>query len=211
MSERWQHGDLIVRREMLGLMPSEVVSSPLEHRCWFELPVFVVDDSDEQLVSYTAPGAEYRFPSEPWPTPDGLHPWHGRAGWEGPGCLMVQHPDEHYAVWHLWNEDNDDRTFACWYLNLQTAFVRTEVGYDTQDLELDFIVMPNGSYVVKDLEFLDDRVAEGRFTAELVTWVRAFGDQIVQRLETEGPWWDTSWADWVPPDHWVSPRIDPQR
>ena len=72
-------------------------------------------------------------------------------------------------MWHFW--DGPDRDFRCWYLNLQAPFRRTAIGYDTQDLELDIVVAPDGSFVLKDLEFMDQRVAEGRFTPELVAEV----------------------------------------
>ncbi|MGB7879986.1 MAG: DUF402 domain-containing protein [Ilumatobacteraceae bacterium] len=98
--------------------------------------------------------------------------------------------------------DAGDREFVCWYLNLQTAFVRTADGYRTQDLELDLVVFPDGSHVVKDAEVLDDRVAEGRYSPELVAWIRSHGDGLIRRLETDGPWWDRSWVDWEPDPGW---------
>lgn len=132
VTAHWSRDDLIVRREMLGLQPGEVVTATDAAGVWLEMPVFVVDDGPEQLVTFTAPDAPFRFPEGSWPTPDGRHPWHGRAGWQGNGCLMVQQPTDHYAVWHFW--DGPDREFVCWYLDLQTAFVRTPAGYQTQDL-----------------------------------------------------------------------------
>ena len=201
----WSRGDVIVRREMLGLQPADVSMPAAVSGAWIGLPVHVVDDTDEQLVTYIAPGATFGFPDGPWPTPDGRHPWAGRAGWAGHGCLMIQTPGEHHAIWHFW--DGTDRDFVCWYLNLQTAFVRTAVGYDTQDLELDIIVLPDGSHVVKDADVLDDRIAEGRYSAELVDWIRSYGDELVQRLESEGPWWDRSWATWTPPPEWADPQL----
>ena len=57
--------------------------------------------------------------------------------------------------------DGDDRKFARWFLNLQTAAVRTPIGYDTQDLELDIVVFPGGSHMLKDTEMVPDRVSEG--------------------------------------------------
>jgi protein associated with RNAse G/E len=95
----------------------------------------------------------------------------------------------------------------CWYLNLQTAFVRTAHGYGTQDLELDLIVLADGSHIVKDEEVLDDRVSEGRYTPELVTWIRQYGTVLIQRLEDEGPWWDRSWAEWEPDPAWQTPAF----
>jgi len=205
MGARWSRGDVIVRREELGLQPDEVADRTSATGVWLEAPVFVVADSAAQLVSYMAPGAPFRFPDGRWPTPDGRHPWSDRAGWSGHGCLMVQRPDDHVAVWHFW--DGPDRDFVCWYLNLQTAFVRTPDGYSTQDLELDIIVFPDGTHVVKDDEVLDDRVAEGRYSSELVAWVRSYGQQLTDRLDASGPWWDRSWAEWTAPTHWIDPEL----
>ncbi len=205
MASRWSAGDIVVRREELGLQPAEVVERTGATGVWLEMPVHIVDDTPEQLVSYAAPGARFEFPDGPWPTPNGAHPWTGRDGWSGRGCLMVQRPAEHVAVWHFW--DGPDRDFVCWYLNLQTAFVRTPTGYNTQDLELDIVVFPDGSHIVKDDEVLDDRVAEGRYSAELVAWIRSYGNAIIDRLEAEGPWWDRAWAQWTPPSEWGDPVI----
>ena len=86
---------------------------------------------------------------------------------------MMQRPQDHYAVWHFWN--GPDRTFT---------------------------VRPNQPIEVKDAEYLDDRVAEGRFSPQLVTWIRRYGDQLIQRFADEGIWWDQHWADWQPDPGW---------
>lgn len=205
MSTNWSPGDLVVRREVLGLQPDEVPTPSPVAGVWEALPVHIVEDSAEQLVSYVATGAEIGFVDGSWPTPDGLHPWHDRSAWEGHGCLMVQQPSDHFAVWHFWN--GPDRDFMCWYLNLQTAFVRTDRGYDTQDLELDIVVFPDGSHLVKDAEVLDDRVDEGRFSGELVEWIRSYGDELLTRLDADGPWWDRRWAEWSPDPTWIDSRL----
>lgn len=204
---RWNPGELIVRREVLGLGPTPPPDPrPDWHgRPWEALPVFVVEDSPDRLVSYIAEGAEIGFVDGDWPTPSGLHPWHGRERWSGHGCLMVQRIGDPYAVWHFWT--GPERAFTCWYLNLQADVARTSIGYDTQDFELDFVVFPDGSWLVKDLEVLDDRVAEGRFTAELVDWIRGLGDEISADLDAGHHWWDMSWRDWEPPTSWVNPQL----
>lgn len=204
---RWEPGQLIVRREVLGLAPTPAPEPlPAWHgRPWEALPVFVVEDSPDQLVTYIAQGAEIGFVDGDWPTPNGLHPWHGRDQWTGHGVLMVQRLGDPYAVWHFWG--GPEREFTAWYLNLQADFVRTAIGYDTQDFELDFVVFPDGTWVVKDLEVLDDRVTEGRFTPSLVDWIRELGEQMRHELEAGRRWWDPSWRDWVPPSAWVNPRL----
>lgn len=209
VSERWGAGDLIVRREVLGLGPVTATGPkpPWHGRPWEGLPVYVVDDSDEQLVTYIPEGAEMGFVEGHWPTPDRKHPWHYKTRWEGHGCLMLQRPGDPFAIWHFWT--GPDRTFECWYINLQAAFVRTEIGYDTQDFELDFVVSPDGSFVVKDLDVLDDRVTEGRFTTDLVAWIRDLGSQMSADLTARRHWWDPSWAHWAPPRDWRDPRLPP--
>ncbi len=200
----WSFGEIVTRRENLGLLP---IPRPIPHphwhgRPWLELPVHVVEDSPDQLVSYIASGASFGFPDIEggWPSLDGIHPWQVTSSWQGNGCLMVQRPGDHHAVWHFW--DGPERRFSNWYINLQTAFVRTEHGYDTQDLELDFIVYPDGRWEIKDVEVLPDRVAEGRFWPGLVDWIEEQAPWYIERLGAGDLWWDPAWADWEPPDGW---------
>lgn len=204
--KRWEHGDVIVRREHLGLQPAQVIAAQPSQGIRFGLPVFVVEDTAERLVTYIAPGAEFGFPVGRWPTDDRLHPWHGRTAWQGEGCLMVQRPGDHHAIWHFWRES---RELIAWYVNLQTDFVRTEHGYDTQDLELDVVVSPDGSFELKDDDVMDQRVDDGRFTPELVAWVRGYGADFIARLEHEGVFWEQEWAGWTPPAEWRNPRLPP--
>lgn len=199
MTERWDHGELVVRREVLGLAPVRDVAG-LEPswygRPWMAVPVHVVEDTADALVTYIAPGAEFGFFPGEWPTPDKLHPWANRSAWSGHGCLMVHRPGDHHAVWHLWSAP--DRKFECWYINIQTNFVRTSYGYDTQDLELDIVVYPNNEWILKDDDVLVDRVKEGRFSPVLVEWIEALGRELTAELEAGRRWWDEGWSRWTP-------------
>jgi hypothetical protein len=206
----WTRGDILLRREILGLNPDGLATPPgvsWARRPWAALPVFLVEDTPAALVTYLASGAEFGFYPGEWPIAGGVHPWTRQESWRGHGVLMVQEPGKHYAVWHFW--EGEKRSFACWYLNLQTAFVRTEVGFDTQDLELDVIVFPDGSWVVKDRDILDIRLEEGRFTPELHERILEIGDELTTRLAAEGPWWDRSWAEWEPDPSWQQPKLPP--
>lgn len=207
MVDRWEPGELIVRREVLGLAPG---SHPKPRPAWYgqpweAVPVYVVEDTSEHLVTYLPEAAEIGFVDGDWPTPDGKHPWYGKDCWEGHGCLMVQRPGDHHAVWHFWT--GEDRDFSCWYINLQADFRRTHLGYDTQDFELDLVVFPDGNWIVKDLEVLDDRVTEGRFTVELVEWIRRLGADLERQLAAGDQWWDHHWATWTPPPTWTGPAL----
>ena len=189
---------MLIRREVLGYDPIGAAdpSQGWFGQSWEEIPVRVVEDAHDALTVYIEPGAPFTFPEGDWPAPDGLHPWHGRTGWTGHGCLMVQRPGEHHAVWHFWK--GPDREFAGWYINLQTAFRRNGSILDTQDLEVDLVVAPDGSWEMKDWDALDDRVAEGRFTPALADWIRALATDLGERLDRGDHWWDHSLASWRP-------------
>ena len=187
----WSTGDWVVRREVLSNGP------------WMGGLVRIVEDSPENLISYIPEGSPFGFPDGDWPTPSGRHPWSDRNSWQGLGCLMIHRPEDAYAVWHFWR--GPERDFVCWYINLQEPFRRTAIGYDTQDLELDFVVYPSGRWEIKDDELLDLRVREGRYSAEQVAEIRAEGARIADRLEAGERWWPLEWRDWEPDPAWVVP------
>ena len=210
MATRWQPGDVIVRREVLGSdpLPKPDPTPAWYGRAWLGVPVYVVDDTDEHLVTYIAPGAPFGFVDGDWPTPDARHPWHGREKWDGHGCLMVHRPGDHHAVWHFW--DGPERKFVCWYINLQAAFRRTAIGYDTQDYELDLVVSPDGSWVFKDRELLTQRVAEGRFSPGLEDWIVHLGEELAAEIDADRRWWDQTLVDWMPDPAWNGPSLPPR-
>jgi Protein of unknown function (DUF402) len=81
------------------------------------------------------------------------------------------------SIWVFWSGDN--RHLDAWYINLQEPFRRTPEGIETQDLELDFVVSPDGSWQKKDDEMLDTWVKKGRWSADEVARIRA--DRIAGR------------------------------
>jgi hypothetical protein len=185
----WSHGQLVTRREVLN-----------DGRSWMHVPVRVVHDDDGLLATYVASGAPFTFPLGDWPTGNGLHPWHGKEAWEGHGVLMLQRPGESYAIWTFWF--GAERAFRGWYVNFQEPFRRTPIGYDTQDLELDIWVPLDGPWEWKDLELLELRVREGRFTEEQADAIRSEGDRVAALLDAGARWWDDGWASWKPDEGW---------
>lgn len=193
----WEPGEPIVRREVLN-----------DGRPWLGAMVYVVEDSDDQLVTYLPGGTEFGFLDGQFPTRSGQHPWnHGSRSWEGHGTLMVQRPGEDHAVWHFWDDPN--RSFQCWYVNLQEAFRRTAIGYDTQDLELDIVVALDGSWAFKDQELLAEHVERGRYRAEQVDEVLTLGHELSAKLEAGKHWWDDAWSRWRPETSWSPIPLPP--
>ena len=176
----WSEGELIVRREVRN-----------DGWAWVTSPVRVVEDTPGLLATYLAEGTPFTFP----PGPD-VHPWSDRDCWQGHGVLMLQRPGESHAVWVFW--DGPEREHAMWYLNIQEPFRRAAHGYDTQDLELDVVLHPDGRVELKDDELLDVRVREGRFTEDQARAARAEAERIQRELRAGRRWWDAAWARWRP-------------
>lgn len=195
MSLRWQYGETIVWREVLN-----------DGRPWMASVVYVVEDTPEHLITYLPTGAPFGFLDGEFPSDSGRHPWEKSGEWNGHGCLQIAFPDEAYAIWHFWSEP--ERTFANWYLNLQEPFRRTAIGIDTQDLELDIVVYPDGAWEFKDDELLDLRQAQGRYTTEQVAGIKAVGLDLEQRLHN-GRWWDDRWTKWEPELDWGPVPLPP--
>jgi hypothetical protein len=190
----WSPGDVVVFRQVVN-----------DGRAWLSVPVIAVRDSEELLVTYTPTGAPFDIPPGPWPTADGRHPWQGRTGWQGHGMLALHRPGEWHAVCAFWH--GPAREFSGWYVNIQEPFRRTELGFDTQDLELDIWIPRDGSWEWKDEELLDQRVQEGRNTADQMAVARAEGARVVGELDAGRRWWDETWADWSPDPSWPVPAF----
>lgn len=189
----WQAGEAVVRREIVGGLP------------WLGWMVNVVVDSPELLATYSPHGSAFHFPSGDWPTSDGRHPWHGNEGWRGNGTLMLQRPGDRYAVWLFWS--GPDREFRGWYVNLESPFARTEIGFDTRDLELDLVIAPDRSWTMKDVDLLWQRHEEGRFSIAEVRNILDLGASVGRMIDSGNWWWEDSWVDWRPDPLWKVPEI----
>jgi hypothetical protein len=118
---------------------------------------------------------------------------------------MLQRPGEAHAIWHFW--DGPERRFAGWYANFQRPFVRTPVGYDTFDLELDIWIPERGQWRWKDLELLDERVRDGRFTQDEADQIRSEGEHFAAELDAGRRWWDDRWRTFAPDPDWNVPDL----
>lgn len=185
---RWLVGETVVRREFLHGHP------------WIGFSTYVVQDDDELLAVYLAPGSTLAYPD--WPFEQWVHPWFtaGHRAWQGHGKLMLHRPRDAYSVDLFWC--GPERQFAGWYINLQEPFRRHGKCFDTLDHELDYWVPAAGGWSVKDDQLFEQRVLEGRYPQEQGAAIRATGRQVVEMLTTGTHWWDASWADWAPPPDW---------
>ncbi len=140
----------------------------------------VVADDDDLLVLYMPEGGPLSTTRDFFGAP---HPWSGKDQWRGHGVLQLQRPGEMHAVWVFWQGPR--RELGAWYVNIQEPFRRTALGFDTQDLELDIVIAPDGTWRWKDDELLDAWVDRGRWTAQEVAEIRAEGARVVGELEED--------------------------
>ena len=78
--------------------------------------------------------------------------------------------------------------------------MRTAQGIDTDDLELDLVVLPDGDRRWKDVEHLAARLDQRRFGVdELVAVLRAAAD-VTDLLDRDDRWW-SPWDGWSPDQH----------
>ena len=91
MRQRWKVGDAVVRREVKGLSPLDDGdrSAPWFGRAWIEVPMRVVEDTDDHLAIFVASNTPFTFPDGVWEAGK-EHPWKANGAWRGHGCLMVQ-------------------------------------------------------------------------------------------------------------------------
>lgn len=159
---------------------------------WLEHPVVVDSDGGPEgvLAVVLAVGSQFTFP----PHPGGPHPWSHLAGWGDTTVLQLRRTGDWYSVWKFFSAPGD---FDCWYVNFERPVVRTEHGMDTDDLELDLVVLPDGQRSWKDVEHLAMRLDQGRFgVEELVTVLHAAAD-VTDLLDRDDRWW-SPWDGWVP-------------
>lgn len=181
----WSPGDVIVRREVWRARP------------WLAHPLYVVEDTDDGLVLYQAEGSPWGFgDGDDWPTTTGRHPYDGRVAWEGEGPLGIHRPRDPFAVWAYWGAP--DRSFRGWYVNIQAPYLRTEIGIDSLDLELDLLVSPQREVFVKDEAHVDASAALGRYSAATAEAIHATGARVRADIESGQLRWDERWAGWEP-------------
>jgi hypothetical protein len=164
----------------------------------------VVEDTPELLALYMPEGSPFAFAPDFFGEP---HPWSRKDRWEGHGVLHLQRPGDMHAVWVFWR--GPERELGAWYVNIQEPFRRRERGFDTQDLELDIVVAPNGSWRYKDDEKLEEWIERGRWTADEVAAIRREGAAIAAELDAGRRWWSDAWASWRPDPSWELPQIPP--
>jgi hypothetical protein len=103
--------------------------------------------------------------------------------------------------------DNNQR-IEQWYVNLQTPYHRTHLGFDYLDQELDIVINHELSeWSWKDeAQFLAAQ-RRGRIPVEQAAHVRRVGEDILEQLQAGRLALPELWRYWRPPEQWAIPPI----
>jgi hypothetical protein len=199
-------------------------------------PVVVVEDSDEIVALWLPAGTPTKL--SVGLVPDLRLPWRkgewsledGTWGWCD--CLFLVRPGEWRATWVLWWPN--ERTASShsrakngrpatrdlltpggpgdpmgWYVNLQEPLVRTPLGFDTRDLQLDIVVDTKRRWHWKDEDELDRSVVLGTISGGVAARARAEAERAVFDIESAAFPFTEDWLKWRPDPDWAVPRIPP--
>lgn len=204
----WNPGDSATFREVLNL---KVVCAR---------PVTVVQDTPELTALLLAPGVECKISALFLKVMAGNAPrasrWDEQSRgewsmddtiWRRLRVLKLMRPGDYYAVWVCWQHDNDE--FVGWYVNFQTPFVRSPIGFDTFDLEVDLNVAPNLIWEWKDEAEYQEGIKWGVISNETAHEVEKAKSQSLALVESRSWPFDESWTDWKSNDTWELPHIHP--
>ena len=75
--------------------------------------------------------------------------------------------------------------------------VRREDGVDIDDLQLDIVIDPDGSWRWKDVEDLAPALASGRMAGDELRPVLEAASVVADLLDRDERWW-ARWDDWTP-------------
>ena len=126
--------------------------------------------------------------------------------------LIVTRPGDWFSV--RWKQEGSG--WVAQYVNVCTPFVRTPIGFDTDDLCLDVVLRrreSGGGYEasLKDEEDLFERAALGLYSSDEVARIRAVGVRAAGLAGSGAPPFDEEWANWRLPLGWTLPTRLPDR
>jgi hypothetical protein len=140
-------------------------------------------------------------------------PWHTGPGvWTGTSVLEWIPPGR---AWHTvyWFFDGSGR-FRNWYVNVETPPVRWDdragggpAGFDSDDLELDVVIAPDRSCVLKDEDELEAAVACGDLSSRVADRTRLEAAAAIDTATAARRPFDGWLTDFRPSPDWAPPAL----
>lgn len=179
------------------------------------MPVQVIEDAAEHVTVFLCEGTGYKGPATREGRPLGREiPFLERERliqgvcdktWTGNNVLMLQHPEDAYAIWLFWNAA--DWSFVGYYVNFQAPLARTAVGFDTLDYLLDIVVAPDLSWRWKDEDEFSEARAAGILSPDVCEAALAPSTRAIADIDAKNWPFDGSLIDWRSDPDWTIPTL----
>lgn len=199
MMSHWNPGEKIVIR---GLWRGKI---------WWAMPVTVVRDDPGLIAIYWQAGTPNKHPSRRVSPGDLLTiecPQLIDDHWIDTDVLMLVPPAAYHAIYAMWEAGTT--RLNCWYVNLQSPFHRTTVGFDSDDYMLDIVIDPDlRNWRWKDEDEFQEAVALGVYSREQAQEIRAEGETVIRQMQAGTEPFHDGWETWSPPGDWEIPGFPP--
>ena len=177
----------------------------------------VVKDTPEETALLVWPGAECMVP-------DGyIHHGHDASKWDRwqetmtntvrlekfiwhtNRFLILLEPEKFYSTIYIWEAVSD--RFVCYYINFQLPFRRTQLGFDTLDLDLDIVIEASHEWQWKDMDEYQRGIRTGGIQSDWVKNIESAQKEVFARIEKRSYPLDASWLNWRPDPAWSAPCL----
>jgi hypothetical protein len=115
--------------------------------------------------------------------------------WTGDGVLRVHVPGQ---PWSTWRWLGPTGWTAHSYVNLESPWVRTPLGFDTADWILDVIADADGSHTLKDEDEFFWAIETGKFGAERAVAVERACQEAIAAVTAHAFPFAADWDEWMP-------------
>ena len=128
--------------------------------------------------------------------------------WFGAPVVRVHQKGVPWSVWR-WHDGSD--WLPDWYVNLELPWVRTPLGFDSQDWTLDVVASTDadGSWSVryKDEDELAFYAGTGHWSAEMCATIERVGEDATAAALARVFPFDADWSNWVPKSTWTAAEL----
>ena len=197
---------------------TSVLRGIINERVWLAQSVIILKDSIEETILLLMPGARCAYPEGYWRWKNGdysqgrrwqvvkQNSWLLREfGWLNNRFVIFLVPGKYYAIYSIWHQATDQ--FQGYYINFQLPFTRTDLGFDTYDLELDIVIDPQFNWAWKDEHEYRCSIQAGVFQNKWVEAVENAKSEVLTRIEGRQYPFDGTWLDWRPDSSWAPPAL----
>ncbi len=123
--------------------------------------------------------------------------------WRDFDVLRLMPPGAAHSTWLFWR----DGRHLGWYVNMEAAYRRHDLGVDTTDNIVDLWVTPDLEWRWKDLDELEQRVERGLVRPDEARSFRREGERVIAAVEARASPFRDGWERWAPDPAWPIPTL----